>query len=97
MDPTGNDISRTPDSRGDPNRFRGAVQGTGAAFHQKGFFPVHDEHTMLPYDGAAAAESFSVIIFSFTDIDMFRSQCSLWARGYTTMTYLHMASGANHS
>ena len=96
VDPSGDDISGTSDIRGDPYRFGWTVQGTVAAFHaaifihQLGLSFIHYEHPVLPYDGAAAAESFSVVIFSSTDIDMFRSQCSLWAREYTTMTYLQM-------
>ena len=68
MDPTGNDISCASDSRGDPNRFRWTVQGTGAAFHaaifihQLGLFFIHDEHPMRAYDGASAASNTAILI-----------------------------------
>ena len=34
VDPTGDDISRTSDPRGDPNRFRGAVQGNQGCLYR---------------------------------------------------------------
>jgi predicted transcriptional regulator with HTH domain len=66
VDPTGDDVGRTSDSRSDPNRFRGAVQGTGAAFHAAVFihyprlFIIHDKNPMRAYDGAAAATNTAV-------------------------------------
>jgi hypothetical protein len=59
VDPTGDDVGRTSDPWGDSNRFRGTVQGAGAAFHaavliqQVGLLFIHDEHPVRAYDGAA--------------------------------------------
>jgi hypothetical protein len=61
VDPTGDDVGRASDPRGDPNGFRGTVQGTGTTFHatvlihQVGLFFMHDEHPVRAYGGAAAA------------------------------------------
>ena len=68
LDPGLNDIRSASDSRGDPNRFRWTVQGTGAAFHaavfirQTGLFFINDEHPMRAYDGASAASNAAILI-----------------------------------
>ena len=60
-DPTGDDVGRTSHPWADPNRFHGAVQGTGAAFHaavfihQAGLFIVHDEHPVSTMAAKATA------------------------------------------